>query len=114
MSVKRTGSAVQYKSIRYSASGNASTEIDVLPGEAIEAGNFDNFLTARYRLYTLWAGQIAFAQIEHEPWPLQSGRVKSMEQTLLQKVGVPRPVGEPVVHFSENLDVRIERLRLER
>jgi hypothetical protein len=113
MSVKRTGSAIAYRSTRQGPFGEAFSDIEILPGTRIEAGNFDNFLTARYRLYTLWAGRIAFAQIEHEPWRLHTGRVKRLRQTLFENVGLPRPAGEPTVHFSENLEVRIERLRRE-
>lgn len=111
MSVKRAGTSVEYRSTRQGLRGEASSDIEVLPGAATNAGDLDNFLTARYRLYTLWGGRIAFAQIEHKPWPLQTGRVMRMRQTLFENIGVPRPAGEPLVHFSENLDVRIERIR---
>jgi uncharacterized protein YqjF (DUF2071 family) len=111
MSVRRKGGAVEYRSTRKGASGEAWSDIEVLPGGAITVGDLDNFLTARYRLYTVQAGRIAFAQIEHKPWPLQTGRIIRMRQTLFEDVGVPRPAGEPMVHFSETLDVRIERIR---
>jgi hypothetical protein len=109
MSVTRTDALVEYKSAR--RAGNGSSNLAIAPGEKINAGNFDNFLTARYRLYTICRGEIAFAQIEHPPWPLRGGRVIRLEQTLLQNSGVPPPAGEPVVHFSEKLDVRIGLLQ---
>lgn len=111
MHVRRNGSTIEYGSTREGPFGKADSDIEIVPGAPIDAGNFDNFLTARYRLYTLARGRLAFAQIDHEPWRLHVGRVKRLRQTLFENIGVPVPSGEPVVHFSENLDVRIERLQ---
>ena len=91
--------------------GNGRTDILVEPAETIQAGDFDNFLTARYRLYTVAGGRLGSADIEHAPWPLQRGRVMRIEQSLVEHSGVPKPSGEPIVHYSQNVDVRIGRLR---
>jgi uncharacterized protein YqjF (DUF2071 family) len=111
MRVRRRGGEIEYESKRRWPFGAARTSIAIHVGGRITAGNFDNFLTARYRLYTLAFGRLAFAEIEHAPWALREGRVLRLEQDLIERSGVPRPRGEPTVHFSENLDVRIGRLR---
>lgn len=112
MRVRRNEDIVEYESQRNWPFGTAHTSIAIQTGESIAAGNFDNFLTARFRLYALAFGRLAFAQIEHVPWPLQEARVMRLEQDLIEQSGVPSPRGEPTVHFSENIDVRIGRLKL--
>lgn len=111
MRVWRNSEVVEYESERKWPLRTAHTRIAIQVGGRKAAGNFDNFLTARYRLYTLVLRRLAFAQIEHAPWRLQEGRVLRLEQNLVEKSGVPRPGGEPTVHFSEDIDVRIGRLR---
>ncbi len=105
---------VKYESDRKRRFGRGRTRIAIETGERMVAGEFDNFLTARYRLYTTVGKRLAFAQIEHPPWPLHRGRVLQLEQDLIENSGVPRPIGEPTVHHSPRIDVRIERLRLAR
>jgi uncharacterized protein YqjF (DUF2071 family) len=55
---------------------------------------------------------LAFAQIEHAPWPLRSAKVLRLEQTLVEESGVPKPAGDPVVHYSHDIRVRIGRLEV--
>ncbi len=81
---------VEYESESKWPFGAAHTSIAIEIGEPMAAGDFDNFLTARYRLYTLAGGRLAFAQIEHAPWPLQEGRVLRLEQDLIEQVGSAR------------------------
>ncbi len=111
MSVTEQGSRIDYRSDRKPPFGKAKTRITVEPGERIQSDPFDNFLTARFRLYTSIGKQIAFADVEHPSWPLQRARVLHLDQNLIQNSGVIRAVGEPAVHFSRSLDVRIGRLR---
>jgi hypothetical protein len=111
MAVKFTNGTVTYKSKRKSRVGLAMTDITVQPGEPISAGEFDNFLTARYRLYTMRGKRLAFAQIEHEPWPLHRGHVLRLEQNLIERLSLPVPGGQPTVHYSPDLLVRIGHLQ---
>ncbi len=112
MRVRRNDRIVEYESCRKRAFGRAESSIAVLRGPEMAAGEFDNFLTARYRLYTMRGKRLAFAQIEHAPWRLHTARVLRLEQNLIERCGIARPYGEPVVHFSSDLEVRIGRLRL--
>jgi uncharacterized protein len=112
MRVRRSGGIIEYQSARKWPFGSATTSIRIESGEPIAAADdFDNFLTARYRLYTLWGKRAAFAQIEHAPWPLHSARVLRLEQNLIERSGVPPPTGAPVVHYSPDLRVRIGRIQ---
>jgi len=114
MRVRHTGSHVEYRSARKWPFGNAQTRIVCQPGEPMSLGDFDNFLTARFRLYTLFGKRLAFAQIEHEPWPLHTARILELEQNLIERSGVPPASGEPIVHHSPDLRVRIGRPQLSR
>ena len=111
MSVRDGGDAIEYRSSRQRFFGHAVARIVVHPAEPIQAKQFDNFLTARYRLYTTFGARIAFADIEHEPWQLQQASCSLLEQDVIQNSSVPPPQGEPILHFSRTLDVRIGRLQ---
>ena len=107
MSVCRGDSTVEYLSVRHHSFGQGSADIAIAPGDELKAGDLDNFLTARYRLYTKFKSGIGFAQIEHAPWNLRHALVIRLNQTLVEHSGVPRPADQPIAHFSESLDVRI-------
>ena len=98
---------VEYSSRRHAGTGKAN----ILVGRAspIQPNARERFLTARFRLYTKIAGRLAFAQIEHQPWPLEAARIEHIEQDVVQNSNVPPPSGEPLVHFSPGVYVRIGR-----
>jgi uncharacterized protein YqjF (DUF2071 family) len=111
MSVRSGQTVVEYRSRRNALFGKGSTDLAIELGAMMTAGDFDNFLTARFRLYTVSGGRVRFAEIDHEPWPLQTGKVIRLEEDLVVNSGVPQPDGEPVVHFSRKLDVRVAALQ---
>jgi uncharacterized protein len=112
MRVLRSGRIVEYESARKWPFGSARTSIAIHSGESMIPTDFDNFLTARYRLYTMWGERAAFAQIEHAPWPLHSARILRLEHNLIERSGVPPPSGAPIVHYSPDLEVRIGAIQL--
>ena len=69
--------------------------------------DFDHYLTARWRLYTMFAGRLAHAEVEHPPWPFASVRLMALRQSLTDAAGLPEPPGEPLVHFSPGVEARI-------
>jgi uncharacterized protein len=86
------------------------SDIVVKPGErfaAKELGYRDHFFTARYRLYTLLYGRLGWVQIEHEAWPLARAIVVTLDQNLTEAAGLPTPVGQPLAHYAEEIDVKI-------
>jgi uncharacterized protein len=112
MQVRRGKDTVQYASERNWPFGTGHASISVQIGEAIEVAEFDRFLTARFRLYTIVLGRLGFAQIEHEPWPLRRARLLHLAQNVVESSGVPRPGGDPILHYSPGVDVRVARVRL--
>ncbi len=109
---QRNGDVTEYQSRRRKPFGKAYTNLAIARGEQVISGPLDHFLTARYRLYTSFGQSIAFANIEHQPWPLYSGTVLRLQENLIERSGLPSPQGEPTVHFSPELTVRISRLKL--
>ena len=102
---------IHYQSRRKWPFGTGSTNVTVEPGPAITSTDLENYLTARYRLYSLRRGQMVFAQIHHEPWTLRMARLLHLDQNLVEHSGVPRPEGRPVVHHSTDIAVRIGALQ---
>jgi uncharacterized protein YqjF (DUF2071 family) len=112
MEVKRGKDVVRYSAQRTWPDRRARYRIEVTPGERFDYAQLayvDLFLTARYRLYSTILGRLAFAQIEHEPWPLAAVRLNTFEQWMVQAAGLPAPGGDPLMHFSEFVKVRIGR-----
>jgi hypothetical protein len=111
MSVDRAGNELRYRS-RRRMPGRPGASCDVVAefGPSLpdaEAGDLALFLTARYRLYSTVAGRLVTAVAEHPPWPLRAARLRHVRQDLLQAAGFPEPSGDPIVHASEGVRVRI-------
>jgi uncharacterized protein len=79
------------------------------PYEPAELRDRDHFLTARWVLFSVLAGRQFFARAEHAPWPLYRAEPVSVNDGLIAAAGLPAPRGEPLVHYSPGVDVRIGR-----
>jgi uncharacterized protein YqjF (DUF2071 family) len=114
MRVTSYGDTVEYTSRRNPPWRPASSRLRIRFEEPVRAGELERFLTARFRLYTLLAGKLAFADVEHEPWPLRKAHIVSLEQDLLEACGLGPADGAPMVHYSPGVSVRIGRPELVR
>jgi hypothetical protein len=74
-----------------------------------ELGARDHFLTARWILFSVHGGRARFARACHQPWPLQRARLLDLDDGLVTAAGLPPPEGEPLIHYSPGVDVRIGR-----
>jgi uncharacterized protein YqjF (DUF2071 family) len=106
------GCQIGYRSRRLWPDQHTVTNIQIEPEEPIEAGAREIFLTARFRLYSLIAGRMVYADVEHEPWPLQAARVIHIEQNLMQAAGLPDATDLPLAHYSPGVSVHIGRPKL--
>jgi hypothetical protein len=79
------------------------------PYQPGELGDRDHFLTARWVLFSVLAGRQFFARAEHQPWPLHRAQALTVDDSLISAAGLPEPHGEPLVHYSPGVDVRIGR-----
>jgi len=89
----------------------ATSRVVVRPGERIAPADLDareHFLTARFRLFSpVRAGAPRTARAWHQPWPLHRADLLDLDDTLLAAAGLPAPAGDPLVHYSPGVDVRI-------
>jgi len=107
MSLEREGPAVRYQSRRIGPKP-WGCDVSVRAGATIRAASdLELFLTARFRLFAERWGTLRYAQIEHAPWPLQEAQVVRLRENLLEAAGLPSPVGDPLAHFSERLEVTV-------
>ena len=83
-----------------------TVEVDE-PFEPDELRDLDHFLTARWVLFTFYGKVAASASAEHPPWPLRRARVGDLREDLIEAAGLSPPQGEPLVHFSRGVHVRI-------
>ncbi|MFI7498243.1 YqjF family protein [Streptomyces sp. NPDC049687] len=102
LGVSANGDTVSYTGRRWAR--GPSYRLVVRPGDPIRQPTArDVWLTSRWRAYTHRFGMLWEIPVEHEPWPLAGAALEVLEQTLTTAVGLPAPVGEPVVHFSEGV-----------
>jgi len=115
MSVGVSATTFTYRSWRrWPGPAGARCDAEVVLGEPLvprDGGPAEQFLTARFRLYSRFAGRLVAADAQHEPWPLHRGRVDRLDQNLVQAAGLPDPPGEPQVLVSPGVTVRVGRWR---
>jgi uncharacterized protein YqjF (DUF2071 family) len=112
MRLENSGDRVTYSSRRKTPLRPAHSEIDVGINGPATAGELESFLTARFRLYATMLGQLVFADVQHEPWPLYRATILSLDQNLIEACELPRETGEPLVHYSPGVHVRVGRPKL--
>lgn len=76
-----------------------------------EPDDLAHFLSARWGLYSLLGKRLAYARVEHEPWPLHDAEVVELADDFVTAAGYPPPAGPPHVMYSPGVSVRIERPR---
>lgn len=102
---------------RWPGPRGASSDVAVRVGEPFaddELTERDHFLTARWALFSASVRSHRYARVWHEPWPLHRAEVLRLDDHLVEAAGLPRPTGDPLVHYSPGVDVRIggpERVR---
>ncbi|MER6140514.1 DUF2071 domain-containing protein [Streptomyces sparsogenes] len=113
LSVTCHGGVVGYAGSR--RGGGPSYRLAARPGDPLAPTPLDHWLTARWRAYTRRFGILWEVPVRHEPWPLASAILEELHETLLEAVGLPRPAGPPLVHYSPGVrQVRFGVPRLHR
>ena len=70
-------------------------------------GTLEYFLTARYCLFTRYAGRVLVAHIHHLPWPLEPAEAEIRINQLPSAHHITLPASAPLLHFSRRLEVYI-------
>ncbi len=105
MRLEKKDSRIRYFSARR-ARNPVGCEIAIETGAPIEKpGDFEIFLTARFRLYAERRAQLLEAEVAHEPWRLHQARVLSWNESLFAAAGLPAAQGAPHVLYSPWIDV---------
>lgn len=113
MSITHDGSCVEYRARRrWPGPRGAQSHVEIEIGDRIaQPSQLEHFLSARWGLYTMLRGRLAFAKVDHEPWPLHAAVLRHVDDELVTAAGYP-PSGEPDhVMYSPGVSVRIERPR---
>jgi uncharacterized protein YqjF (DUF2071 family) len=109
--LERDGDVVRYTCRRrWPGPRGASSAVEVRIGEryaADELTELDHFLTARWALFSAPVTGLRHARAFHDPWPLHRAEVLRCDDALVGSAGLPAPTGEPIVHWSPSVDVRI-------
>ncbi len=110
MSCRAVDGEVRYRSARtHQGAPRARFAARYRPvGEPFESrrGTLEDFLTERYCLYAAdKRGNVYRGGIHHHPWPLRRAELEIESLAMTEQIGVKLPEMEPLVHFSERLDV---------
>lgn len=88
----------------------ARAELRIRTGAPLDpAEPLTAFLTARWGLVASTRRRVFWAPVEHPAWPLHSGTVEHLDESLVIAAGLPRPQGDPVVMWSPGVPVRVGR-----
>ena len=109
MHIHRSADRIGYTTRRrWPGPRGAESALVIEPGEFVEdPGPLEHFLTARWGLFTELRSRLAYAPVDHPPWPLQSAEIVRLEDQLVAAAGYPAPGGDPLVHFSPGVEVKI-------
>lgn len=114
MSLERSGDVMSYQCTRrwpgVDRSAPPTSSVTVRVGQPFatdELDERDHWLTARWRLYSAHRHGVRFALAEHEPWPLQRAELMHLDDSLVTASGLSAPVGDPLVHWSPGVGVRV-------
>jgi hypothetical protein len=74
-------------------------------------GTLEHFLVERYLLYSYSREQLFAGRVRHKPYPLQSGQVLSIDESVTEAAGFQRPITAPLAHYARRVQVDIFGLR---
>jgi uncharacterized protein len=78
------------------------------PYQPAELTELDHYLTARFGLFARTpGGRLTYSPAEHPPWPLRKATVLELDDAFVPAAGLPEPTGDPIVHFSDGVAVRV-------
>lgn len=110
MHAARDEDRVQYDSVRRDGS-KAGLSVDFEIGAALgpsEPGTLEHFLLERYLLFSKRGERVYEGQVHHPPYPAREAQVLSMTESLVELAGISKlPDAEPLVHYSEGVEVEV-------
>jgi uncharacterized protein YqjF (DUF2071 family) len=111
MRLQRDGARRTYSCRRrWPGPRGARSEVGIEIGDRYtrsELTELDHFLTARWALFSAPLTGLRHARAFHDPWPLHRATLVHCRDELVMAAGLPQPQGEPLVHYSRSVEVRI-------
>ena len=81
---------------RWPGPREATPRVVVRPGEPLPPGDpLADFLTARWALHTRAYGRTLYLRNHHEPWPLRTAELLTLDERLLAACGLPGVADRP-------------------
>jgi uncharacterized protein len=114
MSIEHGPDRVHYRCRRRWPQPGPSSTVAVEIGERYrpdELSALDHWLTARWAVFSATRTHLRHALAWHPPWSLHRGRAVELDDALVTATGLPAMSGEPLVHYSPGVPVRIGPLR---
>jgi hypothetical protein len=107
--MQREGRSVGYDSRRIG--GGPSSRVRARAGARIEPTALDDFLTARWGMFTRRRGRTLFVPNEHDPWVLHAASLVDLDDELVQAAGLPGITDRPPdsVLYSPGVTTRFGR-----
>lgn len=105
---------IHYRCERRGSVPRARFEARYQPTGAVRlagAGSLEDWLTARYCLYTMRSSHLMRGEIHHAPWPLQPAEAEISDNTIAEPAGIHLPATPPLLYYSEELKVQVWPLR---
>ena len=90
-SLREQGGLISYDSTRHVGQGRS--HLVARPGAPLVADATADFLTARWALFTSRFGRTIYLPNHHEPWQLQAATLEGLDDTLLDRAGIPGLAG---------------------
>jgi uncharacterized protein YqjF (DUF2071 family) len=88
--------------------GQAKTRIRIAKETRIaEQSPLDIFLTARFRLYSMFRGRLITAEVAHPTWELNRARIIEFEENVRRAMGVEFPSRNFLIHHSAGVNAKI-------
>ncbi len=82
------------------------------PAQLAAPGTLEHFLVERYILYARSKRQVYRGRVHHTPYPLQSAKLISLDESLFAAAGLARPTTPPLVHYARGVNVEVFRLEV--
>jgi uncharacterized protein YqjF (DUF2071 family) len=76
-----------------------------------QPGTLEHFLVERYILYAASKNRLFEGRVYHNPYPIQSTELHSLDETILATWNIEKPNISPLTHFSTGVDVEVYALR---
>lgn len=114
--ISREGAAIRY-ACRRAHTGAKLIELRTVYGPtgtsyAARAGTLEDWLTARYCLYSASPrGRLYRGEIHHAPWPLQPAEAEFSRNTMASGQSIALPDTPPLLQFARRLDILAWRIR---